>query len=37
MVKTLLLHKGNLAIQTAKGLYGSVAKVLNLSQYSTLD
>ena len=37
MVKTLLLHKGNLAIQTAKGLYGSVAKVLNLSQYSTLE
>lgn len=37
MVKTLLLHKGNLAVQTAQGLYGSVAKVLNLSQYSTLE
>lgn len=37
MTKTLLLHKGNLAIQTAQGLYGSVAKITNLAQYTTLE
>lgn len=37
MVKTLLLHKGYVAVQTAQGLYGSVAKTLNLSHHSSLS
>lgn len=37
MAKTLLLHKGYVAVQTAQGLYGSVAKTLNLSKHSSLN